>query len=98
MIGRQGWARFNLLTIVSGAFGVFRRDLNPAIVARIFPGMLIAFLLIQEVIGTEKVQTFDYDVIIEHVVCIFLQGVLAEPSAPQRIARKSTGIGKRKTP
>jgi TetR/AcrR family fatty acid metabolism transcriptional regulator len=78
--------------------GVFRRDLNPAIVARIFPGMLIAFLLIQEVIGTEKVQTFDYDVIIEHVVCIFLQGVLAEPSAPQRIARKSTGIGKRKTP
>jgi cellulose synthase/poly-beta-1,6-N-acetylglucosamine synthase-like glycosyltransferase len=27
LIGRQGWAEFNLLVIISGAFGVFRRDL-----------------------------------------------------------------------
>jgi cellulose synthase/poly-beta-1,6-N-acetylglucosamine synthase-like glycosyltransferase len=27
LIGRQGWAQFNLLVIISGAFGVFRRDL-----------------------------------------------------------------------
>ena len=27
LIGREGWANFNLLLIVSGAFGVFRRDL-----------------------------------------------------------------------
>jgi cellulose synthase/poly-beta-1,6-N-acetylglucosamine synthase-like glycosyltransferase len=27
LIGRQGWAQFNLLIIISGAFGVFRRDL-----------------------------------------------------------------------
>jgi cellulose synthase/poly-beta-1,6-N-acetylglucosamine synthase-like glycosyltransferase len=26
LIGRQGWAQFNLLLIISGAFGVFRRD------------------------------------------------------------------------
>lgn len=26
LIGREGWARFNLLPIISGAFGVFRRD------------------------------------------------------------------------
>lgn len=27
LVGRQGWAQFNLLVIISGAFGVFRRDL-----------------------------------------------------------------------
>jgi cellulose synthase/poly-beta-1,6-N-acetylglucosamine synthase-like glycosyltransferase len=27
LVGRQGWAQFNLLVIVSGAFGVFRRDM-----------------------------------------------------------------------
>ena len=27
LIGRQGWARMNMLLIISGAFGVFRRDL-----------------------------------------------------------------------
>ena len=26
LIGRQGWARFNMLLIISGAFGVFQRD------------------------------------------------------------------------
>ncbi len=26
LIGREGWARGNMLTIISGAFGVFRRD------------------------------------------------------------------------
>jgi cellulose synthase/poly-beta-1,6-N-acetylglucosamine synthase-like glycosyltransferase len=27
LVGRQGWAQFNLLVIISGAFGVFRRDI-----------------------------------------------------------------------
>ncbi len=27
LIGREGWAHFNMLVIISGAFGVFRRDL-----------------------------------------------------------------------
>ncbi len=27
LIGREGWAYFNMLVIISGAFGVFRRDL-----------------------------------------------------------------------
>jgi cellulose synthase/poly-beta-1,6-N-acetylglucosamine synthase-like glycosyltransferase len=27
LVGREGWAHFNLLMIISGAFGVFRRDL-----------------------------------------------------------------------
>jgi cellulose synthase/poly-beta-1,6-N-acetylglucosamine synthase-like glycosyltransferase len=27
LIGREGWAFFNMLTIISGAFGIFRRDL-----------------------------------------------------------------------
>ncbi|HEV2299829.1 MAG TPA: glycosyltransferase [Candidatus Acidoferrales bacterium] len=31
LIGREGWARFNLLPIISGAFGVFRRDVVKAV-------------------------------------------------------------------
>lgn len=31
LVGREGWAYFNMLTIISGAFGVFRRDLVRAI-------------------------------------------------------------------
>jgi cellulose synthase/poly-beta-1,6-N-acetylglucosamine synthase-like glycosyltransferase len=31
LIGREGWAYFNMLTIISGAFGVFRRDLVRAV-------------------------------------------------------------------
>ena len=27
LVGREGWAFFNMLTIISGAFGIFRRDL-----------------------------------------------------------------------
>ena len=27
LIGRQGWANLNMLTIISGAFGIFRRDI-----------------------------------------------------------------------
>jgi len=27
LVGREGWAHFNMLTIISGAFGIFRRDL-----------------------------------------------------------------------
>jgi cellulose synthase/poly-beta-1,6-N-acetylglucosamine synthase-like glycosyltransferase len=27
LVGREGWAAFNLLPIISGAFGIFRRDL-----------------------------------------------------------------------
>jgi len=27
LIGREGWGYFNMLTIISGAFGIFRRDL-----------------------------------------------------------------------
>lgn len=31
LIGREGWAFFNMLTIISGAFGIFRRDLVRAV-------------------------------------------------------------------
>ena len=27
LVGREGWAQFNMLMIISGAFGIFRRDL-----------------------------------------------------------------------
>jgi cellulose synthase/poly-beta-1,6-N-acetylglucosamine synthase-like glycosyltransferase len=31
LIGREGWAHFNMLPIISGAFGIFRRDLVRAV-------------------------------------------------------------------
>jgi cellulose synthase/poly-beta-1,6-N-acetylglucosamine synthase-like glycosyltransferase len=31
LVGREGWAFFNMLTIISGAFGIFRRDLVRAV-------------------------------------------------------------------
>ena len=31
LIGREGWAHFNMLLLISGAFGIFRRDLVKAI-------------------------------------------------------------------
>lgn len=31
LVGREGWAYFNMLMIISGAFGVFRRDLVRAV-------------------------------------------------------------------
>lgn len=76
--------------------GVFRADLNPAIVARMIPGMLMIFMLLQEIVPLEDIARFDYDEIVAAVVQVFLHGVSADepdtPPAPRarKTARKQS--------
>lgn len=61
------------------AAGVFRADVDPAIVARTFPGMLLAFLLLQEILQPPDMPRFDYAQVLPQVVQVFLRGVTATP-------------------
>lgn len=65
--------------------GVFRRDLNPAIAARAFPGMLFLTLLLQEMMQPEVAERIEYPEFIANIVQLYLYGVTARPcpeSAP----------------
>jgi AcrR family transcriptional regulator len=61
--------------------GYLRKDLNPAIVARAFPGMLFIFLMIQEVLVGRRMVPYNYDVIVSEVVRLFLYGSASRPRA-----------------
>lgn len=69
--------------------GVFRADLDPAITARIFPGMMLFFLLVQEILQPPDVARFDYAVVLPQVIEIFLRGVI-QPTAPARKRKSKT--------
>lgn len=71
------------------AAGVFRRDLDPAIAARIFPGMMIFFLLIQEIMQPANLPRVDYEQVIPHIVTIFTRGMLNPLPRKQRKTRRS---------
>lgn len=72
--------------------GVFRADLDPAIAARIFPGMMLFFLLIQEILQPPGMTRFDYDSVLPHVTEIFLRGVMQSdiPAHRRRGKRKKS--------
>jgi len=59
--------------------GVFRRDLNPVIAARALPGMLMFFLMMQEVLLGRRLTSYDYDRIIPEAVRVFLYGAVPRP-------------------
>jgi len=61
--------------------GVFRADLNPTIAARALPGMVMAFVLMQEVLLGRRLVPYGYDAIVAEVVRLFLYG--AVPRAPR---------------
>ncbi|MBI2200962.1 MAG: TetR/AcrR family transcriptional regulator [Armatimonadetes bacterium] len=54
--------------------GLFRKDLNPVIAARMLPGMLILFLMVQEVLLGRTIVPYGYDEIIPEAVRVFLYG------------------------
>ncbi len=60
------------------AEGVFRADLDPAIAARVFPGMMMFFLLIQELLQPRDLPRFEFERVIPQVVRIYLHGVMAK--------------------
>ena len=66
--------------------GYLRKDLNPAISARVFPGMLFFFLMIQEVLVGRRIVPYNYDVIVREVVRLFLYGSASRPRTARRPA------------
>jgi AcrR family transcriptional regulator len=62
--------------------GVFRAEPDPEVAARALPGMLLFFLLVQEVLQPEGMVRFEYDRVISTVIPIYLHGLLAQPAAP----------------
>jgi TetR/AcrR family fatty acid metabolism transcriptional regulator len=58
--------------------GVFRRDLNPAILTRTFVGMFLPFVLLDEILLVHNPVTLDYDQVVAQVITVFLRGALVE--------------------
>src|SRR5712691_7077662 len=69
--------------------GYLREDLNPVIAARVLPGMLMFFLMVQEVLTGRRMVPYDYDEIIPEAVRVFLYGAV-----PRRRAARLRATGK----
>lgn len=54
--------------------GLVRRDLDPVIAARALPGMLLGFLMTQEVLLGRRMIPHGYDAIVSEAVKVFLYG------------------------
>jgi TetR/AcrR family fatty acid metabolism transcriptional regulator len=78
------------------AAGVFRADLDAAIAARAFPGLMLFFLLVQEILQPPKLPRFEYAEVLPQVVQIFLHGVIAAEPTPSALAQKTDS--KRRAP
>jgi AcrR family transcriptional regulator len=63
------------------AAGVFRSELDATIVSRLLPGMMVFFLLVQEIIQPANMERIEYERLIPTVVNVFLHGVM-NPNAP----------------
>lgn len=64
--------------------GLFRRDLNPVIAARTLPGMLLVFVMIQEVLLGRKTIPYEYDDVVHEAVRLFLYGAVPRPAGTGR--------------
>lgn len=64
--------------------GLFRRDLNPVIAARTLPGMLMFFVLTQEVLLGRPLTPYDYNEVVSEVVGVFVHGVRSRATARRR--------------
>lgn len=82
------------------AAGIFRADVNPEIAARALPGMLLFFLLVQEVLQPADMPRFEYRDVIPVVVQIYLRGMMQDAPISKKTAmpnRKSKTASKPKT-
>ncbi len=71
------------------AQGLYRRDLEPAIVARALPGTMLMFTLTQEVLLGRRMVAYSYDAIIRETIRFFLHGVLERPVPVPSSKRRS---------
>ncbi len=78
--------------------GVFRADLDPALAARAFPGMMLFFLLVQEILQPPNMPRFEYDEILPHIVQIYLYGVMTESQTKTSSKAPARKTRKKKTP
>lgn len=78
---RQGMAR-----------GLYRRDLEPAIVARTLPGAIQMFALSQEVLLGRRMVPYSYDAIIRETIRVFLRGILDRPVHAPRGEREEARL------
>jgi len=67
--------------------GFIRPDLNAAIAARAMPGMLMIFVMFQEILLDRPLVPFSYEEIIREVVRLFLLGALPREHSPGRVQR-----------
>ena len=64
--------------------GILRAGMEPTIAARGFAGMLVFFVVMQEVLLEKKILPHDYETIADEVVRLFLYGAAPEMD-PQRL-------------
>ncbi|MDR7543756.1 MAG: helix-turn-helix domain-containing protein [Armatimonadota bacterium] len=57
------------------AVGIYREDLDPSVVARTLPGMLLMFVVIQEIILGERAPSAGYEAVVRENVRVFLDGI-----------------------
>lgn len=64
--------------------GLFRGDINPVIAARTLPGMLLVFVMTQEVLLGRKTIPYGYDEVVHEAVRLFLYGAVPRPAGIDR--------------
>lgn len=69
--------------------GLFRRDLNPVIAARTLPGMLLIFIMTQEVLLGRQTIPFGYDDVVHEAVKLFLYGAVPRPAVTGRTTTRA---------
>jgi TetR/AcrR family fatty acid metabolism transcriptional regulator len=75
--------------------GILRRDLNPAILTRAFVGMLLPFLLLNQIFALKNPIEFDQDQVITEVITVFLHGASAEETNRKAKRAQKIAIEKR---
>src|SRR3989441_4408323 len=72
--------------------GYLREDLNPVIAARVLPGMLMFFLMVQEVLTGRRMVPYGYDEIVPEAVRGFFYGAVATAGRGALLGFREGGV------
>lgn len=70
--------------------GYLRKDLNPVIAARVLPGMLMFFLMVQEVLTGRRLVPYGYEEIVPEAVRVFLYGAVPRSRVMRAVRRANS--------